>query len=59
MNHMSPIVTTFPCFLCTCYLHTKKIITKNTYIINTIYDMMVITVDQINYSTGVRVVDTD
>ena len=34
MNQVSPIVTTFPCFLCTCYLHTKEIITKNTYIIN-------------------------
>ena len=30
MNQVSPIVTTFPCFLCTCYLHTKEIITKTT-----------------------------
>ena len=62
MNQVSPIVTTFPCFLCTCYLHTKKIVTKKTYIINSIYHMMVITVkkiNQINHTTGVRVVDAD
>ena len=59
MNQVSPIVTTFSCFFCTCYLHTKEIITKNTYIMNSIYYMMVTTVDKINYTTGVRVVDID
>ena len=36
-----------------------QVLLQHTYIINSIYYMMVITVDEINYTTEVRVVDTD